>query len=94
MDHRTGWFRTWPERVDDGQYWIDGNRMARIYRYHDGRWRWISYTLPVRQGLVETKEEAKRIVEERADVDSLEPTCRAEYLQRRATGRSVGLQGR
>ena len=38
---KNGRLRTWPDRENDGALWRDGERIARVYRHHDGRWQWF-----------------------------------------------------
>ena len=78
---KQGWLRTWPDCPEDGVFWIDGNRMGRVYRYCDGRWRWCSWSHPVGQGLTETREAAMAAVEARADLETLDATCRVDYVR-------------
>lgn len=73
------WIRTWPDDANDGVLVDDGNRFGRVYRYWDGRWRWCSWCWQPCQGLADTKEEAKREVESRTELDTLMPQYRKGY---------------
>lgn len=73
---RQGWFRTWTtESEADGIYWLAGYKMGRAWLYHDERWMWVSWCRHGGHGLVDSKDEAKRMVEAQADLTNMSISC-------------------
>jgi len=44
----------------------DGERIARVYRHHDGRWQWFMQIGDCKTGICGSKNTAKAEVEQRA----------------------------
>jgi hypothetical protein len=73
---RDGWFQTWrDDSATDGIFWKQGYKMGRAWQYWDGRWMWVSWCRHGGHGLVATKEEAKRMIEEKADLANMSISC-------------------
>ena len=73
---KSGWFQTWPQdSATDGMFWKQGYKMGRVWQDWNGRWMWVSWCQRGGHGFVDTKDEAKRIVEDKADLTRMTISC-------------------
>ena len=87
---KDGWYRTWPDKPDDGVFWRQGYKMGRIYRHVDDRWMWFSWCGASPSGIAATKDAAKAQVERYADLSALTVSS-GDGLT--STGDKEGLKG-